>query len=59
MDEREEMSRGASAPMRGGLRRGSSRRRPRFCYYCVEKNEKVDYKDVEKLRKYISERGKV
>ncbi|MBQ9564172.1 MAG: 30S ribosomal protein S18 [Synergistaceae bacterium] len=36
-----------------------SRRRPKFCYYCVEKQEKVDYKDVEKLRKYISERGKI
>lgn len=46
--------------MRGGaMRRGTSRRRPRFCYYCVEKQESVDYKDVEKLRKYISERGKI
>ncbi len=43
----------------GGMRRGSSRRRPKFCYYCVEKTEHVDYKDVEKLRKYISERGKI
>ena len=44
----------------GGMRpRGSSRRRPKFCYYCVEKQEHVDYKDVEKLRKYISERGKI
>lgn len=43
----------------GGMRRGASRRRPKFCYYCVEKAEHVDYKDVEKLRKYISERGKI
>lgn len=43
----------------GGMRRGTSRRRPKFCYYCVEKQEQVDYKDVEKLRKYISERGKI
>ena len=43
----------------GGMRRGASRRRPKFCYYCVEKTEHVDYKDVEKLRKYISERGKI
>lgn len=42
-----------------GMRRGASRRRPKFCYYCVEKQEHVDYKDVEKLRKYISERGKI
>ena len=66
MNERENTereNRGAS-PARngaqgGGLRRGASRRRPKFCYYCVEKQEHVDYKDVEKLRKYISERGKI
>jgi small subunit ribosomal protein S18 len=44
---------------RGGMRRGGPRRRPKFCYYCVEKQEKVDYKDAEKLRKYVSERGKI
>ncbi len=66
MNERENETREnrTSSPMRngansGGLRRGSSRRRPKFCYYCVEKQEHVDYKDVEKLRKYISERGKI
>ena len=48
-------------PGRGGMRRGGpgGKRRPKFCYYCVEKTEKVDYKDVEKLRKYVSERGKI
>jgi small subunit ribosomal protein S18 len=51
-------SSGSGAP-RGGMRRSGTRRRPKFCYYCVEKQEKVDYKDVEKLRKYISERGKI
>ena len=65
MNERENTEREsrAGAPARngvqGGLRRGASRRRPKFCYYCVEKQEHVDYKDVEKLRKYISERGKI
>lgn len=46
-------------PAAGTMRRTASRRRPKFCYYCVEKQEHVDYKDVEKLRKYISERGKI
>ena len=48
-------------PGRGGMRRGGAggKRRPKFCYYCVEKAERVDYKDVEKLRKYVSERGKI
>ena len=66
MNERENVTRegrnGASSrngANNGGMRRGTSRRRPKFCYYCVEKQERVDYKDVEKLRKYISERGKI
>lgn len=65
MEERENTSRegrpGSPARTPGGmgLRRGASRRRPKFCYYCVEKQEHVDYKDVEKLKKYISERGKI
>jgi len=44
---------------RGGMRKGGLRRRPKFCFYCVEKQERVDYKDAEKLRKYTSERGKI
>ena len=64
MEERENTSREGrpGTPARNGgmgMRRGTSRRRPKFCYYCVEKQEHVDYKDVEKLRKYISERGKI
>ena len=63
MNERENIaqndSRGGATVRGGAMRRGASRRRPRFCYYCVEKQEHVDYKDVEKLRKYISERGKI
>ncbi|MDR1979835.1 MAG: 30S ribosomal protein S18 [Synergistaceae bacterium] len=50
---------GAGGAPRGNMRKGGPRRRPKFCYYCVEKQEKVDYKDAEKLRKYISERGKI
>ena len=57
MNERDNRQAAAGAP-RSNMR-VRSRRRPKFCYYCVEKQEKVDYKDVEKLRKYISERGKI
>lgn len=59
--ENERDNKSGSQMMRngGGMRRAASRRRPKFCYYCVEKQEHVDYKDVEKLRKYISERGKI
>lgn len=36
-------------------------RRPKkkVCAFCVDKVESIDYKDVSKLRKYISERGKI
>ena len=39
-------------------RRGGMRRR-KVCQFCADKAETVDYKDVEKLRKYITERGKI
>lgn len=36
-------------------------RKPRrkVCTFCVEKAESVDYKAVSKLRKFITERGKI
>ena len=35
----------------------SSRRK--VCTFCVDKVETIDYKDVNKLRKYITEKGKI
>ena len=35
------------------------KRRPKVCHFCVDKSEHVDYKEVEKLKKYITERGKI
>ena len=34
-------------------------RRKKVCQFCADKTEAIDYKDVEKLRKYITERGKI
>ena len=36
-------------------------RRPRkkVCSFCVDKVELIDYKDAGKLRRYITERGKI
>lgn len=31
----------------------------KVCAFCVDKVEDIDYKDVSKLRKYISERAKI
>ena len=40
---------------KGGARKG----RKKVCVFCVEKVDEIDYKDVAKLRKYVSERGKI
>ncbi|HMD03516.1 MAG TPA: 30S ribosomal protein S18 [Candidatus Baltobacteraceae bacterium] len=36
-------------------------RRPKrkVCTFCAEKIQEINYKDVTRLRKYISERGKI
>ena len=36
-------------------------RRPKrkICNFCADKIDAIDYKDVSRLRKYISERGKI
>ncbi len=35
------------------------RRKKRVCAFCAEKVDNIDYKDVAKLRKFVSERGKI
>ena len=35
------------------------RRRKKVCIFCADKVEFIDYKDSAKLRKFISERGKI
>ena len=34
-------------------------RRKKICQFCADKTENIDYKDVETLKKYITERGKI
>ncbi|MFZ5641208.1 MAG: 30S ribosomal protein S18 [Bacillota bacterium] len=42
------------------MKRERGRRpRKRVCSYCIDKVESIDYKDANKLRKYITERGKI
>ena len=31
----------------------------KICSFCVDKVEAIDYKDVPKLRRYVTERGKI
>ena len=42
------------------IRRDRGRRsRRKVCTFCVDKVEVIDYKDVAKLRRFITERGKI
>ena len=35
------------------------RRRRKVCQFCADKVESIDYKDTAKLRKFVSDRGKI
>mgnify|MGYP002514947839 CR=1 FL=1 len=37
----------------------ANRRRKKVCIFCADKVAFIDYKDSNKLRKFISERGKI
>ena len=36
-----------------------NRKRRKVCAFCVDKVEYIDYKDIAKLRKYMSDRAKI
>ena len=40
-------------------RGGGARRRKKVCYFCANHVDYIDYKDVELLKRYISEKGKI
>ena len=41
------------------MKRRGGRRRKKVCVFCAEKVENIDYKDVARLRKFVSERSKI
>ncbi|MFH1537732.1 MAG: 30S ribosomal protein S18 [bacterium] len=43
----------------GGGRPYGPRRTRRVCEFCVEKKLKIDYKNVQLMEKYITDRGKI
>ena len=45
----------ADAPMK----RRNIRRRKKVCVFCGKENNEINYKDVAKLKRYVSERGKI
>ncbi|WP_373370319.1 30S ribosomal protein S18 [Irregularibacter muris] len=46
---------------KGGKNMARPFRRPkkRVCSFCADKVDHVDYKDIRKLSKYVTERGKI
>jgi small subunit ribosomal protein S18 len=49
--------RGERDSRRGGGR--MKRAKKKVCIFCVDKADGIDYKDINKLRKYVTERGKI
>ncbi len=39
--------------------RNGKRTRKKVCMFCVDRAEKIDYKDIAKLKKCLSERSKI
>jgi small subunit ribosomal protein S18 len=42
---------------RGGM--GGGPRKKKVCQFCADKNLKINYKDVDTLQKYTTDRGKI
>jgi len=41
------------------IQKKRGRRKKRVCAFCSDKSNNIDYKDVNKLRRFVSERGKI
>jgi small subunit ribosomal protein S18 len=39
--------------------RRDRRKRKKVCSFCVDRIERVDYKDAARLRRFLTERGKI
>ena len=50
-DNRKKGSNGKDKPFR--------RPRKKVCTFCVEHMDEIDYKDVEKLKRFVSDKGKI
>lgn len=60
-DQPKRSSAGGSAPSGGGSRGQKKQyfRRRKVCKFCVEKIDKIDYKDARMLQQFVAERGKI
>jgi len=41
------------------IQKKRGRRKKRVCAFCVDKIDNIEYKDTAKLRRFVSERGKI
>lgn len=41
------------------MRKDRGRKRKRVCSFCVDKVTDIDYKSADKLRRFLSDRGKI
>ncbi len=48
-----------AAEEKAPVKRYKKTSRKKVCIFCVDKVESIDYKDVNKLRKFITEKGKI
>jgi small subunit ribosomal protein S18 len=48
---------GSKGPREGGGKRFTPHRK--VCGFCADKVQHIDYKDIGRLRRYISDRGKI
>jgi small subunit ribosomal protein S18 len=39
--------------------RSGIRRHRKVCHFCVDRIDYIDYKEIARLRRYVSERGKI
>jgi small subunit ribosomal protein S18 len=59
-DEREDSGRRSGGRSGGGRpRRRFGRRGPRLCQFCSEKVRSMDYKQVDMLKRYVTDQGKI
>ncbi|NLS77791.1 MAG: 30S ribosomal protein S18 [Chloroflexi bacterium] len=59
-EEQEDDRSGGPRGRRGGYGGGRNmRRRRRVCEFCVDKVEHIDYKRIDVLQRYLTERGKI
>ena len=57
--ERTERAERPQRPERAERSNMRPRKRRKVCAFCVDKVAHIDYKDAAKLRRYLSERGKI